>query len=45
MVNVKVHAGDFLKDAGQFSFGSRVLKTDAHAHYRLGNSDYSLGDS
>jgi hypothetical protein len=30
MAKIKVHAGDFLKADGQLSFGSLVLKTDAH---------------
>lgn len=31
MSKVTVHAGDFLKGDGQFSFGSLILKTTAHA--------------
>jgi hypothetical protein len=30
MAKIKVHAGDFLKGEGQLSFGSLVLKTQAH---------------
>lgn len=30
MAKIKVHAGDFLKGEGQLSFGSFVLKTQAH---------------
>ena len=30
MAKLKVHAGDFLEGDGQFSFGSLVLKTEAH---------------
>lgn len=29
MAKIKVHAGDFLKGDGQFSFGSLVLRTEA----------------
>ena len=31
MAKVTVHAGDFLKGDGQFSFGSLTLKTTEHA--------------
>ncbi|MGY6274993.1 hypothetical protein [Methylomonas sp. MgM2] len=30
MAKIKVHAGDFLKVDGQYSFGSLTLKTEAH---------------
>lgn len=30
MAKITVHAGDFLKGDGQFSFGSLTLRTDAH---------------
>jgi hypothetical protein len=30
MAKITVHAGDFLKGEGQLSFGSLVLKTEAH---------------
>lgn len=30
MAKVTVHAGDFLKGDGQFSFGSLTLRTEAH---------------
>ena len=31
MAKVTVHAGDFLKGDSQFSFGSLVLRTEAHS--------------
>jgi hypothetical protein len=31
MATVKVHAGDFIKGTGSYSFGSLVLKTEKHA--------------
>jgi hypothetical protein len=31
VATIKVHAGDFLKASGSFSFGSFVLKTKAHS--------------
>ena len=31
MGTVKVHAGDFLKEDGEFSLGSFVLKTEKHS--------------
>jgi hypothetical protein len=31
MAKITVHAGDFSKGEGQFSFGSLVLKSSAHA--------------
>ena len=31
MAKVKVHAGDFLKSDGQYSFGSLTLKTTKHS--------------
>lgn len=31
MAKIKVHAGDFLKGDGQFSFGSLTLMTTAHS--------------
>jgi len=30
MAKIQVHAGDFLKADGQFSFGNLFLKTEAH---------------
>ena len=30
MAKVKIHAGDFLKQDGEYSFGSLILKTTAH---------------
>ena len=30
MAKVKVHAGDFIKGDGQYSFGSLILKTKEH---------------